>query len=105
MAVLSRIKRRNKHQNRVDRPVVITGKFDLNYEEVLHRNRLVVVAFISAGLLAVAVLIPTAVYRSTADSKRVIIQAEEGKVSNPQKVTIVKGDTSSGDNGYIEFGQ
>ena len=97
-------RRRNKHQARVDRSTVITGNFDLHYEDVLRRNRFVVVAFISAGLLAVAAFIPTAVYRSTADSQRVIIEVETGKITNPAEVTIVKGDISAGGDSYIEFG-
>jgi len=100
-----RLKRRDKHQAHVDRPVVITGNFDLHYEDVLRHNRFVVIAFIVSGLLAVAAFMPAAVYRSTADSQRIIIQAEDGKVTNPSQVTIVKGDASSGDGGYIEFGQ
>jgi hypothetical protein len=104
MPMLNPIKRRDKkHQAHVDRPVVITGKFDLHYEDVVQHNRLVIVAFIATGLLAVAAFMPAAVYRSTADSQRVILQAEDGKVTNPAQVTIVHGDTDSG--GYIEFGK
>lgn len=104
MPRLPKIKRRNKHQSRVDRPTVITGKFDLHYEDVVHQNRFVLVAFLATGLLAVAAFIPAAVYRSTADSQRVIIEVEEGTITNPSQVTIVKGDTSSGGNSYVEFG-
>lgn len=106
MPTLSPFKRREKkHQAHVNRPVIITGNFDLSYEDVVHRNRLVIIAFIASGLLAVAAFMPAAVYRSTADSQRIILQAEDGTVTNPLKVTIIKGDPGSGDDGYIEFGK
>lgn len=105
MVRVPKIKRHTKHQAHVDRPVVITGKFDLHYEDVVRRNRFVIIAFVLTGLLAVAAFIPAAVYESTADSQRIIIEAEKGNVSNPDGLTIIKGDTTAGDNGYIQFGQ
>ena len=102
MVRLPKIKR-TKHQARVDRPNVITGNFELQYEDVVHRNRFIIIAFALSGLLAVATFIPAAVYRSTADSQRIIVEAENGTVSNPRLVTIVKGDTTAGGDGYIEF--
>ncbi len=104
MATLSRLRQRNKHQRRVDRPNVITGNFDLHYEEVVRRNRFMIVAFLATGLLAVAAFIPVAVYESTADSKRVTVDVENGKISNPSQITVVKGDSETGNDGYIEFG-
>jgi len=101
----TRFKRRDKHQAHVDRPVVITGNFDLHYEDIIRRNRFVVIGFVATGLLAIAAFIPAAVYRSTADSQRVIVQAEDGKVTNPAQVIVVKGDITTGDGGYIQFGQ
>lgn len=104
MAIVSRLRGRNKHQKRVDRPNVITGSFDMHYEDVVRRNRFVVVAFLATGLLAVAAFIPAAVYESTADSKRVTVDAENGKITNPAQITVVKGDSETGNDGYIEFG-
>lgn len=105
MPTLPRIKRRNKHQDRVDRPVIITGNFELHYEDVIRRNRFVIIAFALTGLLAVAALVPVAVYRSTADSQRITVEVENGKITNPAQVTVIKGDTTAGGDGYIEFGQ
>jgi hypothetical protein len=104
MVRIPKIKRGTKHQDRVDRPDVITGNFELHYEEVVHRNRFVIVAFIATGLLAVAAFIPSAVYESTADSQRVSVEVESGKITNPTQVTIIKGDSAAGGDGYIEFG-
>ena len=104
MVRMPKIKRNNKHQARVDRPVVITGNFELHYEDVLRRNRLAIVAFMVTGMLAVAAFIPAAVYQSTADNERVTIDVETGKITNPTQVTIIKGDEQAGGNGYIEFG-
>jgi hypothetical protein len=104
-ALIPKIKRRSKHQARVDRPTAITGNFELHYEDVVHQNRFVLIAFLVTGLLAVAAFIPAAVYQSTADSQRVVVEVEDGKITNPTQVTIVKGDTAAGGTGYIEFGQ
>lgn len=102
MVRIPRIKR-NKRQARVDRPALITGNFDLHYEDVIQHNRFVIIAVIVTGLLAVAAFIPAAVYETTADSQRVIIEAENGKITNPAQITVIKGDTAAGGDGYIEF--
>jgi hypothetical protein len=104
MVRLPKIKR-TKHQARVDRPNVITGNFELQYEDVVHRNRFVIIAFALTGLLAVAAFIPAAVYQSTADSQRIIVEVEGGKITNPSLVTIVNNDTAAGGDGYVEFSQ
>ena len=104
MVRIPKIKRSHKHQDRVDRPVVITGNFELHYEEVIRRNRFVVIALVLSGLLAVAAFIPAAINQSTADSQRVTVEVENGKITNPAQVTIIKNDTAAGGNGYIEFG-
>ncbi len=103
MPPLSRFKRRSKHQAHVDRPNIITGNFELHYEEVVHRNRFVIIAFALTGLLAVAAFIPSAVYQSTADSQRVTVEVENGKITNPAQVTIIRGDSAAGGDSYIEF--
>ena len=105
MVRLPKIKRYKKHQAHVDRPTAITGNFELHYEDVVHRNRFAIVALILTGMLALAAFIPAAVYRATADSKRVIIEVEGGKITNPTQVTVIKGDNAAGADGYIEFGQ
>jgi len=104
MALLSKIKRTNKHQARVDKPVIVTGNFELHYEDVIKRNRLAIVAFMVTGMLAVAAFILAAVYQSTANNERITVDVEDGKIANPAQVTVVKGDTEAGGNGYIEFG-
>jgi uncharacterized protein YbcV (DUF1398 family) len=104
MATLPRLRRRNKHQAHVDRPDAITGNFELHYEDVIHRNRAFIITFIATGLLAIAAFVPAAVYKSTADSQRVIIEVESGKITNPTQITIIKGDPEAGGGGYIEFG-
>lgn len=105
MPTLPRIKRRHaKHQAHVDRPIVVTGNFELNYEDVLRRNRFVIIALMATSLLAVAAFIPSAVYQSTADSQRITVEVENGKITNPAQLTVVKGDTAAGGDGYIEFG-
>ena len=104
MVRIPKIKRNNKHQARVDRPVIITGNFDLHYEDVIKHNRYVIIALMSTGLLALAAFIPAAVYQSTADSQRVVVEVENGKITNPAQLTIINGDTAAGGDSYIEFG-
>lgn len=102
---IPKFKRGVKHQARVDRPNVIMGNFELNYEEVVRRNRFVVISFVLTGILAVAAFIPAAVYQSTADSQRTIVEVEDGKITNPAQIIVVKGDIEAGGAGYIEFGK
>lgn len=105
MVRIPKIKRNAKHQANVDRPIVVTGRFDLHYEDVVRRNKFIIIVFALSGLLAVAAFIPAAVYESTADSQRIIIEVENGSITNPNSITVVKGDTAAGGNGYIQFGQ
>ena len=97
-------RRNNKHQAHVDRPAIITGNFELHYEDVVRRNRFIIISFVATGLLAVAAFVPAAVYQSTADNQRVTIEAEDGKITNPAQIIIIKGDNDAGEDGYIEFG-
>lgn len=104
MVRIPKLKRGQKHQAHVDRPTVVTGNFALHFEEVIHQNRMVIITFLATGLLAVAAFIPTAVYQSIADSQRVTVEVENGKITNPLLITIVKGDLAAGGESYIEFG-
>jgi hypothetical protein len=103
MVRIPKIKRGNKHQARVDRPTVITGNFELHYEDVIRRNRFIIIAFAVTGMLGIAAFIPAAVYRGVADSQRVTVEVESGEITNPAQVTIFKNDPAVGGNGYIEF--
>lgn len=99
MAILKRsAKTREKRK-----PQVVTGDFELHYEEVISRNRYALVAVFAAGLVLIAAFVPGAVYQSVAENDRVSIEAERGKVVNPEFVEIVEGDVSASDNSYIEF--
>ena len=102
--LIPKIKRGQKYQAHVDRPNIVTGNFALHYEEVVHQNRMFVVAFLATGLLAVAAFVPAAVYQSVADSQRVTVEIEQGTIINPSQVVIVKGDLEAGGESYIEFG-
>jgi hypothetical protein len=105
MVKMPKIARNSKHQAHVDRPVVITGKFDLHYEDVVQHNRFAIIAFVLVGLLSIAAFVPAAVYRSNADSRRIILDVESGKVTNPDGITIIRGDITAGNEGYVQFGQ
>jgi hypothetical protein len=97
------LRRRNKHQEHIDRPTSVTGNFELQYEEVVRRNRFIIIALSATGLIALAAFIPSAVYYSTARSDEVILEAENGKFTNPNHIIQVEGDLGAGRSGYIEF--
>ncbi len=99
------LKRRQKMTEHTDRPTVVTGNFELHYEEVVRRNRFAIIALIAGGLLALGAFIPTAVYRSVADQNKVTVEVESGEVNNPILITEVHGDASASESGYIEFSQ
>lgn len=97
-------RRRNKYQAHTDRPTTVTGNFELQFEEVIRNNRLVIIAFVATGLIALAAFIPAAVYQSLAGSERVSVEVESGIISNPSQVIKVQNDNSAAGGGYIEFG-
>ena len=100
MAILKRSRkvRHDKHK-----PEVVTGDFELHYEDVISRNRYALVALLASGLVLLAVFVPTAVYHSVADTDSISLEAEQGMVINPEYVTKVEGDVTASDNTYIEF--
>jgi hypothetical protein len=99
------LKRKQKLSEHVDKPAIVTGNFELHYEEVVKRNRYAIIALIAGGLLALGAFIPSAVYHSVANEERVIVEVESGKINNPALITEVHGDVSAGESGYIEFGE
>jgi hypothetical protein len=84
-------------------PEVVTGNFELHYEDVIHRHSKLIIALFAVGLITLAVFIPRIADRSVAGSERVMIEVESGKVTNPAFVSHIKGDISAGNNSYIEF--
>lgn len=101
MAILKRNTKRPKQDKH--KPEVVTGDFELHYEDVISRNRYLLVAVLSGGLVMLAAFVPSVVYRSAADTDRVSVEAEQGIVINPEFVTKVEGDVSASGNSYIEF--
>lgn len=100
MAIL---RRGNKNRRDKTKPEVITGDFELHYEDVINRNRYALVAVFASGLVLLAVFVPSAVYYSTADTDRVSVEAESGLITNPQLVTKAGGDATASEGGFIEF--
>lgn len=100
MAIL---RRNSKIRREKRRPQVVTGNFELHYEDVINRNRFALVALFASGLVLLAVFIPSAVYHSVADTGRVSIEAESGSLTNPDLVRRVEGDVSASGNSYLEF--
>lgn len=100
MAIL---RRNNKIKREKHKPEVVTGDFELHFEDVVNRNRYTLVAVFASGLVLLAVFVPTAVYHSMAGSERVSVEAEQGTVSNPELVEVVENDMTASGNSYIEF--
>lgn len=100
MAIL---KRANKNRLEKQKPDVITGDFELHYEDIVSRNRYSLVALMTTGLILLAAFIPNIVHRSTAKIDYVSIEAESGVIANPEFVKSVKDDFSASSGSYIEF--
>jgi hypothetical protein len=100
MAILKRGRKIRHHKHK---PEVVTGDFELHYEDVVNRNRYAMVALLASGLVLLAVFVPSVVYRSVADTDNISVEAEQGRVINPELVTKVEGDVTASDNSYIEF--
>lgn len=100
MAILNRSgkSRRGKHK-----PEIVTGEFELHYEDVINKNRYALVALFASGLILLAAFVPSVVYESMADTDRVSIEAEAGIVANPELVNRVEGDATASDGSFIEF--
>lgn len=85
------------------KPEVITGNFELHYEDVVNRNRYALVALFATGLILAAAFIPRVVNRSLARPDHVSLEAENGTVFNQEQVRIVGGDITASQSSYIEF--
>lgn len=97
------MKRSGKARREKHKPEVVTGDFELHYEDVINRNRYALVALFASGLVLLAVFIPSAMYHSVADTERIPMEAEQGMIINPTYVTEVDGDPTASGNSYIEF--
>ena len=84
-------------------PTIVTGNFELHYEDVIHRHSKLVIALFATGLLSLGVFLPKAADQSSAGMDHVTVEVESGKVSNPTFVSRIGGDISAGGNSYIEF--
>jgi hypothetical protein len=96
--------RRNK-QNRREKhkPEVVTGSFELHYEDVVKKNHFAIITVFASALVLFAAFIPGAVYQSIAEPEEVNVEVETGIIINPEYVTKVKGDITASGDGYIEF--
>ncbi|MDQ3123918.1 MAG: hypothetical protein M3Q14_04530 [bacterium] len=95
--------RRNKVRQEKHKPEIVTGGFELHYEDVINRNRFSLILFFATGLIMLAAFIPNAVYQSVANEDHIMIEAESGSILNSDFVTKVEGDMTASDNSYIEF--
>ena len=97
------LKRGTKIRREKHKADVVTGGFELHYEDIISRNRYALIAIFASGLVFIAAFVPGAVYKSVAKENHVSVEAESGSVINANLVTKVKGDVTASDGGYIEF--
>jgi hypothetical protein len=97
------LRRGYKRRTEKRKPEVVTGGFELHYEDVVNRNRFALIALFASGLVLLAAFIPSAVYQSVAEPDQISVEAEAGTVINPELVTLVEGDVTASENTYIEF--
>lgn len=100
MAVFRRNAKTNKKTHKSE---VVTGDFELHYEDVINRNRFALVALIVFGLVFLAALTPKVADYSSADSDKFLIDVETGTINNRSLVNIVSGDSEAGGATYVEF--
>lgn len=100
MAIL---KRSGKSRRDIHKPEVVTGEFELHYEDVINKNRYALVALLASGLVLLAAFVPSAVYESMADTDRASIEVESGIITQPQLVDLVEGDPTASEGSFIEF--
>lgn len=90
-----------KLNRRKTRPEIVTGDFELHFEEVVNRNRYSLVALLTGGLLVLTLLVPGVVYYSQADVGNVLIEAEDGNQINKGNIRQIKDEETGLI--YIEF--
>lgn len=104
ITLMPTIRRRNKYIRRdKTKPEVITGNFELHYEDVVGRNRFAVALLFATGLVLIAVFVPNVVDRSLARPDHVTVEAESGDVINPDQVKFKSDDIGASNGSYIEF--
>ena len=101
--IMVAVRRGYKRRVEKHKPEVVTGGFELHYEDVVNRNRFAVVAIFASALVLLAAFIPSAVYQSVARPDQISVEAENGIIINPELVTLVEGDVTASDSTYIEF--
>jgi hypothetical protein len=83
-------------------PEVVTGSFDLHYEELVNRNRHMIIAVFAIGLVILAAVVPFAVFHSLAGGDFFGAEVETGTLSSTTLITKTTDTTASG-NSYITF--
>jgi hypothetical protein len=101
--LMPRLRRTRRARVEKHKPEVVTGNFELHYEDIVKRNRFAVITIFATGLVLLAIFIPGAVYRSTANTDQVSVEVESGQFINPDLVQKVEGDVTASEDGYKEF--
>jgi hypothetical protein len=97
------LRRGYRRRSDKQKPEIVTGSFELHYEDVVNQNRFAIVLVFTSVLIAVAAFIPRVIDTSVADTDKVSIEAEKGDVINQNLVEFISGDVTASENSYIEF--
>lgn len=97
------LKRSRRHKRKEHKAEVVTGNFELHYEDIVHKHRIAIIAVFASALVLLAVFVPKAVYQTIAEPEEVNVEVESGIIENPENVTKVEGDITASGDSYIEF--
>jgi len=79
---------KHKAQQKKSKSEVVTGDFELHFEEVVNRNRFIVLILVTGSLILLAMLVPGLAYYSQAGVDNALLEAEGGKVINSENIIL-----------------
>ena len=79
---------KHKAQQKKSKLEVVTGDFELHFEEVVNRNRFIVLILVTGSLILLAMLVPGFAYYSQAGVDNALLEAEGGKVINSENIIL-----------------
>ena len=79
---------KHKAQQKKSKLEVVTGDFELHFEEVVNRNRFIVLILVTGSLILLAMLVPGFAYYSQAGVDNTLLEAEGGKVINSENIIL-----------------
>lgn len=79
---------KHKAQQKKSKSEVVTGDFELHFEEVVNYNRFIVLILVTGSLILLAMMVPGLAYDSQAGVDNTLLEAEGGKVINSENIIL-----------------